>query len=198
MSRPSVPIEVAGKVSIAAPRDQVWELLFDIETMKRIVGRIPGITVERLEQRDALTYETSATVTVAIIRGKYDGTITVLEQNPPELVRVRGEGQGGGNSTEGQVSLHLTPIESGTEMVYDGQGNLYGPLAKLGQRLVDTVGRQFIEEGAKLLAAEIGVSHVARAAPQTMIGLTFDVLFALLVLISLLVLVIALSIKGAG
>lgn len=198
MNHPSVPVQLAGKVHIAAPRDEVWELLFDIETMKGIVGRIPGITVECLEQRDELTYETSATVTVAIIRGKYDGTITVLDKIPPEFVRVRGEGQGGGNSTQGQVSLRLTPIESGTEMIYDGQGILYGPLAKLGQRLVDTVGRQFVEEGAKLLEAETSVRQAARAAPQTAIGLTFDVLFALLVLTALLVLVIALSIEGAG
>ncbi len=65
-----MPINIGGKVDVNAPRDQVWESIFDVETMKNVIGRVPGITLERLEQTDELTYELTATVGVAAIKGK--------------------------------------------------------------------------------------------------------------------------------
>lgn len=151
-----MPINIGGKVNVNAPRDQVWESIFDVETMKGVIGRVPGITLERLEQTDEMHYELTAIVGVAAIKGKYDGKITVLEKVAPTHVKIKGEGKGGGNFTSGDVVLDLLEGSDGmTEMAYKGIGNLNGPLASLGQRLVDTVGRQFIDQGAKIFAGEI-------------------------------------------
>jgi hypothetical protein len=95
--------------------------------------------------------------------------------------------------------LDLTEQEDGTEMAYKGIGNLNGPLASLGQRLVDTVGRQFIDQGANIFAREIESRvavvtgepvHVEPPAPygtvfQTLI--LFVVLAAIAILVGLLV-----------
>jgi hypothetical protein len=150
-----MPIQIGGKVNINAPRDQVWDMIFDVETMKNVIGRVPGITLERMEQTDDVTYELTAIVGVAAIKGKYDGKISVLEKTPPSYVKIKGEGKGGGNWTSGEVVLRLNEADQATEMAYSGQGNLNGPLASLGQRLVDTVGKQFIDQGAQVLAQEI-------------------------------------------
>lgn len=150
-----MPIQIGGKVNINAPRDRVWDMIFDVETMRSVIGRVPGITLERLEQVDDVTYELTAVVGVAAVKGKYDGKLTVQERTPPSYVKIKGEGKGGGNWTSGDVILNLNQLEDVTEMAYSGQGNLNGPLASLGQRLVDTVGKQFIDQGAKVLAQEI-------------------------------------------
>lgn len=190
-----MPINVGGKVNVNAPRDQVWESIFDVETMKSVIGRVPGITLERLEQTDELHYELTATVGVAAIKGKYDGRISVLEKIPPTHVRIKGEGKGGGNFTSGEVVLDLLDGESVTEMSYNGIGNLNGPLASLGQRLVDTVGRQFIDQGAKIFASEIE----SRFAPVPVVpeipapyGMVYQSIILFLVLASILALVVAL------
>lgn len=156
-------INIGGKVNVNAPREQVWESIFDVETLKSVIGRVPGITLERLVQTDDVTYELTAIVGVAAIKGKYDGKITVLEKVPTTHVRFKGEGKGGGNFTSGEVFLDLTDGVGVTEMAYKGIGNLNGPLASLGQRLVDTVGRSFIDQGAKIFASEIE----SRAVPVT-------------------------------
>jgi len=179
-------------------------MIFDVETMKGIIGRIPGITLERLEQTDEVTYEASAIIGVAAVKGKYDGKLTVVERTPLQYVRIKGEGRGGGNWTSGEVALTLGEIDGGTEMVYEGTGNLSGPLASLGQRLVDTVGRQFIDQGAKLFAAEIEQRHLARVAPEVVppappaFGAAFDLVFTLIVVGSLLALVIYLILESAA
>jgi carbon monoxide dehydrogenase subunit G len=194
-----MPINIGGKVNVNAPRDQVWESIFDVETMKGVIGRVPGITLERLEQTDELNYELTATVGVAAIKGKYDGRISVLEKVPPSHVRIKGEGKGGGNFTSGEVVLDLLDGEGVTEMSYKGIGNLNGPLASLGQRLVDTVGRQFIDQGAKIFAGEIE----SRVAPVPAVpeipapyGVVFQGVVLFVVIASIIALVVALVLQS--
>lgn len=201
-----MPIRIGGTVNVAAPRDEVWDTLFDLNAMREIVGRVPGITLERLEQTDDLIYEATAVIGVAAVKGKYDGKITILERRPPEYVRVKGEGKGGGNWTSGEVALTLNQVEDATQMAYSGLGNLNGPLAGLGQRLVDTVGRQFIDQGAKIFASQIEQQRLARVTPELVpaappppeIGLAFNILFTLLVLGTLIGLIILLTLQVAS
>ncbi|MBI4672925.1 MAG: hypothetical protein HY741_14820 [Chloroflexi bacterium] len=195
-----MPIQIGGKVNINAPRDQVWAMIFDVETMKGVIGRIPGITLERLEQVDDVTYELTAVVGVAAIKGKYDGRILVLERTPPSYVKIKGEGKGGGNWTSGEVALNLNGTESVTEMAYSGLGNLNGPLASLGQRLVDTVGKQFIDQGAQVLAQEIeqrvapaAEVHVEAPAPY---GFVFQAIVLLVVMGAIIATVVALALQA--
>jgi carbon monoxide dehydrogenase subunit G len=198
-----MPINIGGKVNVNAPRDQVWENIFDVETMKGVIGRVPGITLERLEQKDELTYELTATVGVAAIKGKYDGKISVLEKEPPSHVKIKGEGKGGGNFTSGEVTLDLLEGEAGTEMAYKGTGNVNGPLASLGQRLVDTVGKSFIDQGAKIFAAEIEsravpvvVDEHKVVEPPSPYGAVFQYVVLLAVLAAIGAVVIALGLQS--
>lgn len=192
-----MPINIGGKVNVNAPRDEVWRNIFDVKVLKDVIGRVPGITLERLEQTDELTYELTAIVGVAAIKGKYDGKISVLEKVPPSHVRIKGEGKGGGNFTSGEVFLDLTEGEGFTEMAYKGVGNLNGPLASLGQRLVDTVGRQFIDQGAKIFAAEIESHAVVvpvpgepvHVEPPAPYGFMMQVFVFLIVIVVIVVLV---------
>lgn len=191
-----MPINIGGKVNVNAPRDEVWRNIFDVEVLKDVIGRVPGITLERLEQVDELNYELTATVGVAAIKGKYDGKITVLEKEAPSHVRIKGEGKGGGNFTSGEVFVDLAEGDGFTEMAYKGIGNLNGPLASLGQRLVDTVGRQFIDQGAKIFAAEIESHAVVpvpgepvHAEPPAPYGFMFQVVVLVVVLAAVIALV---------
>jgi carbon monoxide dehydrogenase subunit G len=148
-------LKIAGNMLVDATRDEVWKLIFDLDFIKPIIDEIPGVGVERLVQVSEDKYEGTATIGVAMIKGKYDGTITVLEKRAPEYVKVRGDGKGGGNWTSGELSLTLTEQDGKTLMTYAGTGNLSGPLASVGQRLIDTVGKQFIAHGTKTFADQL-------------------------------------------
>lgn len=198
-----MPIKIAGNVNVDAPRQEVWDSLFDLDVMRNVTAKVPGVSVERLDQIDDMHYEGTAVIGVAAIKGKYDGTITVLEKREPEFIRIKGEGKGGGNWTSGEVNLNLAEEDGKTMMSYAGQGNLSGPLASLGQRLVDTVGRQFIDQGAKAFAGEIGARHLAMVGAEAGIPVTpvpspaapvGEIAFAVLMVLLIAVLVIALSV----
>ncbi len=150
-----MPLKMQGSVTIDAPRTEVWNQLFDTEFLKLVLNRIPGIKVERLEQVAPDKYEGTVMMGVAMIKGKYDGTITVLERRDPEYVKFQGEGKGGGDWTSGVMALTLGEQEGKTIMAYEGGGNVSGKLASVGQRLIDTVGKHFVQNGTKALAQEM-------------------------------------------
>ena len=155
-------LKIQGSITVDAPREEVWNLLFDTEFLQQVINKIPGITVKKIVQVTDDKYEASATMGVAIVKGKYDGTITVLEKRAPEYVRFRGEGKGGGNWTSGEMGLTLADRDGKTLLTYDGSGNVSGTLASVGQRLIDTVGKQFIQNGTKAFAEDIAARTRAK------------------------------------
>lgn len=150
-----MPIKLAGSVVVDASREQVWSLFFDADVMKEIANKVPGIKVEKLTRVSEDRYEGSAVIGVAMVKGRYDIVVNVVEKRPPEYVKIKGEGKGGGNIASGEMALTLTSRENHTMVEYAGQGNVGGALASVGQRLIDTVGKQFIAGGTKALAEEL-------------------------------------------
>ncbi len=148
-------LKLSDSVVVNAPREQVWNLLFDLEVMKQIANKIPGVHVERLVQISEEKYEGTATIGVAMVKGKYDWIITVLEKRAPEFVKIKGDGKGSGNFANGDMALTLTEQDTKTLLKYEGTGNVAGALAAVGQRLIDTVGKQFVAAGTKALAEEL-------------------------------------------
>jgi carbon monoxide dehydrogenase subunit G len=155
-------LKIQGTVVVDASRDQVWNLLFDVEVLKQMANKIPGITVERLVQLSEDKYEGTATIGVAMVKGKYAGTITVLEKRLSEYVKFHGEGKSGGNWAGGEMSLTLAEQDAKTLMAYEGIGNVGGTLASVGQRLIDTVGKHLIAHGTKALAEELAARSRAK------------------------------------
>lgn len=153
-------LKIKGQVVVDAPRERVWAMLFNADILKEMGNQIPGVSVERLVQTSEDKYEGSAILGVAMIKGKYDGSVTVIERRPPEYVRFRGDGKSGGNWTSGEVALTLADQGNTTLLSYEGTGNVGGMLASVGQRLVDTVGKHFVQYGTQALARELAAHNV--------------------------------------
>ncbi|MBI3914926.1 MAG: carbon monoxide dehydrogenase subunit G [Chloroflexi bacterium] len=158
-----MPLKLNGSLTVTAARDQVWNLLFDVESMKQLASKIPGVKIERLVQLSDDKYEGTATVGFAMVKGKYDGTLTLTEKRAPEFVKVHAEGKSGANWTSGDVALTLAQEADKTTLTYEGVGNVGGTLASLGQRLIDTVGKQVVAQGSKALAEELEARSQAKS-----------------------------------
>jgi uncharacterized protein len=159
-------LKMQGSVTVDSPREQVWEKLFDIQFLQTVLNKIPGITVENLTQVAPDRYEGTVTMGVAMVKGKYAGAITVLEKRPLEYVKFHGEGKGGGDWTSGDMALTLSDQDGKTLMVYEGNGNISGRLASVGQRLIDTVGKHFIQYGTKAFAEALASPSNVAAGTQ--------------------------------
>jgi hypothetical protein len=162
-----MPLKMQGTVKVDALRAEIWNQLFDTQFLMLVLNKIPGIHVEKLDLVSPDKYEGTMTMGVAMIKGKYDGTITVLEKRAPEYVKFHGEGKGGGDWTSGDMALTLVEQEGQTLMTYEGTGSVSGKMASVGQRLIDTVGKHFVQHGTKALAEEMAArTHANEAAPS--------------------------------
>jgi uncharacterized protein len=160
-------LKMQGSLVVDSPREQVWDKLFDIQFLQSVLNKIPGIKAENLTQVTPDRYEGTVSMGVAMVKGKYTGAITVLEKRPLEFVKFHGEGNGRGDWTSGDMALTLIDQNGKTLMTYEGTGNVSGKLASVGQRLIDTVGKHFIQYGTKAFAAALAApSNVTAPAGE--------------------------------
>ncbi len=162
-----MPLQIQGSINIDAPRERVYPRLYEPELWRAVIGQVSGINLERFERVNETEYHATALLSAQMVKGRYDGKINVLESRPCESVRLKVEGLGGGNQVHGEVTIALRPVAGRTMLDYQGQGNLTGPLAPVGETLVYTAVRPLVDQGAQRLARELGEPRVEMPTPPT-------------------------------
>lgn len=144
-------MKVSGQANLSGPRSQVWATLLDSEALK---GCLPG--VQRFEPAGENAWEVTMTVGMAGIKGTYTGRVSITEANPETSYRLNVEGQGGGNRVRGSglISLADAP-DGGTTITYDGDANLAGTLAMVGQRLFQPAVKMLADQFFKCMGSRV-------------------------------------------
>jgi carbon monoxide dehydrogenase subunit G len=141
-------MKLSGSHTINAPRERVWAMLNDIEALRTL---IPG--VQTLEETEPNTYAGVARIGVAGVKGEYTGTVKLADINPPQSYRLIGQGRGRPGHVKGEGSIELieaTPTT--TTLCYNGDVQVGGPIASVGQRLIEGAAKLLINQGLKALA----------------------------------------------
>src|SRR5918998_6136343 len=126
-------MKLSGSYTFSAPREDVWELLNDPNTLCRI---IPGC--ERLERIGEDLYSADIKLGLAGVRGDYSGTVKLVDQQPPERYRLEGDGRGKPGFARGVGTVELTAEPDGTTIMrYNADAQVGGPVASIGQRLIE-------------------------------------------------------------
>lgn len=159
-------MKIAGEHVFAASPDVVWPMLQDPTVLANV---LPGC--EKLEEISPHTYEGVLKVRIGPVQGVFQGTIklenikTVDSQNMGYDMQVEGSGPSG--FVRGSGALQLTGDAQSTTMTYEGDVQIGGRIASVGQRLLDTsaraVIRQSLEGLDRLIAAKTQV-HTTRLA----------------------------------
>lgn len=135
-------MQVKGQATLNAPRGKVWATLLNGEALK---GCLPG--VQRFEPVGDDRWEVTLTVGLAGIKGTYSGKVSITDQQTEQSYRLNVEGQGGGNRVRGTglISLEDAP-GGGTLVTYDGDAQIAGVLAAVGQRLFQPAARMLADQ----------------------------------------------------
>jgi carbon monoxide dehydrogenase subunit G len=156
-------MKLSGSYTFSAPRDEVWELLIDPTTLQRI---IPGC--ERLEQIGEDTYAAEIKLGLAGVKGDYSGTVRISDRHPPEHYHLHGDGRGKPGFAKGDGTVELTTEPDGTTTLrYTADAQVGGPVAGIGQRLIEGAAKSIINQSLKALSAELEARHTqGHSAPQ--------------------------------
>jgi len=153
-----VKIEVASEV-LAHPRERVWALLQDPGALARL---LPG--VEKLEVVGPDRFALAVKLGVGAVRGTYTGHVELTDQRPPESYRLVGEAKGGPGFAKGSAQMTLVEEGAGTRLVARGDVQVGGPVASVGQRMMEGVAKSMAREFFQSVDRELTGRTVERTS----------------------------------
>ncbi len=124
-------MKIQGKYVFNAPREKVWEVLLD---HTKLASCIPGC--KKLDPIGQDQYEAELEMGVASIKGSYRGKVSIVDKQPPQFYKLLVEGTGGQSFVKGEGRLNLTEDGQKTVVLVEGEAELGGTIARVGQRLV--------------------------------------------------------------
>lgn len=140
-------MKIEGEYLFNGPREEVWKIVRDPEVL---ATALPG--AKSMKQIGDKEYEAEMNVRVGPVGGLFVGHIVVSDEAPPEKCTLTVEGKGGPGFANGVGNVIL--IDQGddtTLMKYDGEVQIGGKLASVGQRLLDTASKSMIHQGLETL-----------------------------------------------
>jgi carbon monoxide dehydrogenase subunit G len=149
-------MKVEGVYSFQGPPQKVWDLLLDPESLRAC---IPG--VETLTETSPDHWDAVMRVGVAAIKGTYKGKVAIVDKQPPQAYTLEVEGSGGPGFVKGTAKITLEPDGDNTQVRVDGDGQVGGMLAGVGQRMLPGVAKMLMNQFFDCLRARMTANLAA-------------------------------------
>ncbi|HUJ49158.1 MAG TPA: carbon monoxide dehydrogenase subunit G [Bryobacteraceae bacterium] len=135
-------MKISGTFTVPAPRERAYTLLQDPDILAKCM---PG--TDQLYKTGEDEYDMKMKVIIASIGGAFGGKVRLSDQHPPESFKLMVEGNGKIGFLKGEGLLNLAPNgDASTEVKYDGDVQVGGTIASVGQRLLDTTAKHIIKK----------------------------------------------------
>lgn len=128
-------------------REDVWAMFYDPAIL---ASAVPGM--DKLDVVAENEYEGVMNVRIGPVSGKFQGKLTLTDVVEPEslTLTVDGKGAPGYGKGVGKVTFIQNP-DGTTTLKYDGDMNIGGALASVGQRMIDSVAKSMIRSAFETL-----------------------------------------------
>jgi uncharacterized protein len=143
-------MKVEGVYTFPGPPQQVWDLLLDPESLRAC---IPG--AESLTETSADHWDAVMRVGVAAIKGTYKGKVAIVDKQPPTSYVLQVEGSGGPGFVKGSAKVTLEAEGEGTRVTVEGDGQVGGMLAGVGQRMLPGVAKMLMNQFFECLVGKL-------------------------------------------
>ena len=141
-------MNISGSYFLPLPPEQAYQRLQDPEVL---AGAMPGC--ESLEKIGEDEYRMKMKMALASLSGNFDGKVRITDQSPPNSFKLMVEGSGKVGFMKGEGNLKFAPKDAGTEVSYEGDVQVGGTIAAVGQRLIDGTAKMMIKRFFDKIAA---------------------------------------------
>jgi uncharacterized protein len=145
-------LKLSGSHTLPGSPAQVWTLFNDPE---RLAKCLPGC--EKLEEISPGKYKVAIKFVLAAFSGSYAGGVELLDRKAPESMRMLVEGKGGPGFMKGDGRLQLRAAGDATEVGYDGEAQVGGLIAAVGQRMIEAAAKRIVQQFFENAAKELKV-----------------------------------------
>ena len=141
-------MKISGSYFFPLPPEQAYRKLQDPEVL---AAAMPGC--ESLDKIGENEYSMKMKMALASLSGNFDGKVRITESVPSESFKLMVEGSGKVGFMKGEGNLRFTAKDSGTEVSYEGDVQVGGTIAAVGQRLIDATAKMMIKRFFDKVAA---------------------------------------------
>ena len=151
-------MKLSGNYTVPIQQERTYQLMQDPAVLARAM---PGCDHLALIAPDE--YEMRMKMVISSIQGLFSGKVRIADRNAPGSFRLIVEGSGKVGFMKGDGLLTFTPLYTSTDIHYEGDVQVGGMIAGVGQRLLDTTSRFLIKKFFEKLTAE-AVAQMPQAA----------------------------------
>ena len=145
-------MKIGGSYTVPALRLRAYALLQDPEILAQCM---PGC--DHLAKIGEDEYEMKMKMAISSVQGLFGGKVRFLaDQSPPDSFRLLVEGSGKVGFMKGEGLLTLAEVEAATEVTYEGEVQVGGMIAGVGQRLLDVTAKLVIKKFFEKFTGLIG------------------------------------------
>ena len=163
-------MKISGSFTLPVARERAYELLQDPEVLSQCM---PG--AETFTKIGPDEYEMKMKMVISAVQGLFAGKVRIADQKPPEQFRLLVEASGKVGFMKGDGVLTLVPTSTsaglsilgseGTEVRFEGEVQVGGTIASVGQRLLDTTAKIVIKKFFDKLTEIVGETGQTAALP---------------------------------
>jgi uncharacterized protein len=144
-------VNVSGEREFAAPREQVWRVLNDPESMAKTM---PG--VESFDVHDNKRWTANVKIPLGLGGLKMKVDMEKTEEREPEFAKLQIKGKGVGAMMNMQTSFELADgANGGTTMQWSADVRIAGPVGSMGQRVLQPIVNQQVQHVLAALDREV-------------------------------------------
>jgi carbon monoxide dehydrogenase subunit G len=143
-------MKVKGDYLFDVGQEDVWNGLLDPEVL---AATMPGC--ERLELVGENQYEGDLNIKVGPVQGLFKGKIDLEDIDPPNGYTMKVDGRGAPGFVKASAGVVLTEEGEKTKLSYDGDAQVGGRIASVGQRLLDSSAKAIVKQSLEGLNATL-------------------------------------------
>jgi carbon monoxide dehydrogenase subunit G len=133
-------MQLTSSYTFSAPPSRLWDVLMDTTA---IAGCVPGC--QELTPIGDDRYRAKMAVVVAAVTGNFDATIELADKAPPNGYTLHVDGQSRAGFVKGSTRVALVEVEGKTRVDVSADVQVGGPVARVGQRLLEGVGKGMMD-----------------------------------------------------
>ena len=142
---------MSGERSFAAPREAVWRVMNDPESMAKTM---PG--VESFDVHDDRRWTANVKIPLGLGGLSMKVDMEKIEEREPEFAKLSVKGQGVGAMMRMETAFELGEApEGGTRMDWSADVHIAGPVGSMGQRVLQPIVNQQVQHVLTALDAQV-------------------------------------------
>ena len=143
-------MRVEGERHFDAPRATVWSVLNDPQRLAKLM---PG--VESFDVQDERHWKANVKIPLGLGGLQMSMNFEKIEEREPEYAAMSVKGNGVGAILSMDTKFHLAEGDAGTDMKWEADVRLAGPVGSMGQRVLQPIVNQQVGNVLTALDAQV-------------------------------------------